>query len=169
MTLGGEMLRSAEAVQAESVTVSRHSNTLRKTLNQLRVQMRTLPQGDERAALAETIDLFAEEIPLWQQQAASLRERGIIQRNRALTLLETGYRDIWQAHIRSTEAIKLADSGAPVTGHNTQIRSVHPSKLNMNVAAGDKPPAPDMSIAVPAVSGQNFPEELDLRSFQISR
>ncbi|MFC6980524.1 FixH family protein [Microbulbifer taiwanensis] len=58
----------------------------------------------------------------------------------------------------------------PLTsGHNARIRSVHPSKLNMNVATGDSAPTEDMTLAVPAAQGQNIPGELDLRSFQISR
>ncbi|MGL6159308.1 FixH family protein [Microbulbifer sp.] len=169
MLLGGEMLRSAEALQAESVTAIRHGNSLRKTLNQLRVKLRSLPEGEERAALGETIDLFAGEIPRWQQQAASLRERGLSERQRALALLETGYREIWQPHIRLSGPLQLDGSDSLTSGHNARIRSVHPSKLNMNVAPGDRAAPADMSLAVPAASGQNIPGELDLRSFQISR
>lgn len=169
MSLGGEMLRSAETLQAESVSASRHSNSLRKTLNQLRVKLRALPEGKERAVLAETIDQFAGEIPRWQQQAAGLRERGLDERERALTLLQSGYRELWQSHIRLSGPLQLAESGALTSGHNARIRSVHPSKLNMNVTTGGEAPPPDMTLAVPAASGQDIPGELDLRSFQVSR
>ncbi|MFC6980525.1 hypothetical protein [Microbulbifer taiwanensis] len=63
MTLGGELLHSARALQAESVSVTAHSNALRKELNRLRVKLRSLPAGDGREALGETIDLLAQEIP----------------------------------------------------------------------------------------------------------
>lgn len=169
MALGGEMLRGARALQAESVSITGHSNALRKELNRLRVKLRSLPEGDARDALGETIDLLAREIPLWQQQAADLRERGQGERERALALLESGYRELWQPHIRLSGPL-LPEEGAPLaSGHNTRIRSVHPSKLNMNVTTDDAAPPEDMTLAVPAAQGQNIPGELDLRSFQVSR
>lgn len=169
MTIGGEMLRSAKSLQADSVSVTSHSNALRKELNGLRVRLRSLPEGDARLALGETIDLFAQEIPRWQQQAADLREQSQRERERALALLESGYRQLWHSHIRLAGPVQPEEGAALTSGHNARIRSVHPGKLNMNVATGGETTPPDMTLAVPAAQGQNMPGELDLRSFQISR
>lgn len=169
MAMGGEMLRDAKALQAESVSVSRHSNALRKKLNRLRVELRSMPRGEERAALDGAIDLLAQQIPRWQRQAAGLRERSQGERERALALLESGYRALWQPHIRLPGPVSLEEGAARASAHNAQIRSVHPAKLNMNVDTGGDALPSGMTLAVPAAEGQNIPAEVDLRSFQVSR
>ncbi|WKD48934.1 FixH family protein [Microbulbifer spongiae] len=167
--IGEQLLHNAEAAQAESVSLSLHSNRLRKSLNQLRRQWHALPQGRDQPLLKHTMHLVAEEIPLWQEQVSRLRNQALDQRGHALTLLEKAFIQIWRPHIRLTDRIRGADSDSYITGHNSNIRSVHPGKMNMAVATEARAPTADMSLEIPALSGQNIPGELNLSSFRISR
>ncbi|MCH9692614.1 MAG: FixH family protein [Gammaproteobacteria bacterium] len=169
MLIGEKMLHSAEAAQAQSIDISRHNNSLRNALNQLRRQTSTLVQAEKPPLLGQTIDLLANEIPLWQQQVSLLRGQALTQRNRALRLLKQAYLEIWRPHIRLTGPIMLAESTELTLGHNVKIRSVHANKQNMNLATKNNEPTPGMSLAIPAVNGQDIPRELNLHSFQISR
>ncbi|WP_299942411.1 FixH family protein [uncultured Microbulbifer sp.] len=167
--IGEKMLHSAEAAQAESISLSLHSNRLRKSLNQLRRQLHALPKGREHQLLKHTTDIVAKEIPLWQEQISRLRNQALEQRKRALILLEKAYVRTWQPHIRLTGRIRGAESDNSIAGHNISIRSVHPGKLNMNSSPGKRGLTPGMSLEIPSLSGQNIPDELNLSSSRISR
>lgn len=169
LRIGEKLLHNAEAAQAESVSLSLHSNRLRKSLNELRRQWQALPQGREHQLLKHTMNLVAEEISLWQEQVSRLRNQALDQRKRALMLLENAFIQLWRPHIRLTGRVRGAESDSYITGHNTNIRSVHPGKLNMAISTEERAPTLDMSLEIPALSGQNIPGELNLSSFRISR
>ncbi|MEX2962368.1 FixH family protein [Microbulbifer sp. TYP-18] len=169
LVVGQKLLHNAEEAQAESVSLSLHSNRLRKSLSQLRRQLDVIPEGNGHQLIKDTISIIAGEVPLWQDQVSRLRNQALDQRMRALILLEKAYIQIWRPHIRLTDRIRSSKNNGPITGHNTNIRSVHPGKLNINSSAGKTNSNSDMSLEVPSLSGQNIPGELNLSSFKISR
>jgi hypothetical protein len=53
--------------------------------------------------------------------------------------------------------------------HNAMIRSVHPTMLGNMTDGAETETADDMTLAMPSMTGQTAPEQLNISTFQVSR
>ena len=170
MQMAARVLAQADALESESTRYIARGNRLRKKVGQLRVAERRLDDADTRMMVKKTIDTLVEEIEAWETKGRELRDKSRQLGEVAHMLLIDGFDDGWAAWISNAAPLVMEAVEFQVVAHNTQIRSVHPSKLGLMPAAQDMPEKHrGMSIRVPALTGQKAPKELNVSSFQVSR
>lgn len=170
MQMAAQVLAQADGLESKSTRYIARGNRLRKKVGQLRVAERRLDDEGARMTVKQAIDALVEEIDAWETRGKELRDHSRQLGQVARMLLIDGFDDGWGAWISNARPLVMEAVEFQVVAHNTQIRSVRPSKLGLMPAAKDLPEKHrGMSIRVPTLAGQKAPDELNVSSFQVSR
>ncbi|TQV78873.1 hypothetical protein FKG94_12705 [Exilibacterium tricleocarpae] len=150
-----------------------NANRLRKRINQLRARSRKTPDQTVHRQLNETTDNLVGQLQQTQTGGSELRQQSRALYYTALDLFEQGALVRWEGTILNRKPLSMDDSTSAFIAHNTKFRSVHPNMLNKMGTPTDNIDRSQvdasMSMLVPALAGQNAPDNLDIRSFQLSR
>ncbi|WP_431688891.1 FixH family protein [Hahella sp. NBU794] len=169
MQVASRLLTEAQELEQNSVNVLRNASHIRKQVNEMRVVERSLKDKKQKDSFGQSIDMLNSQLELWQKQGADLRESSSKLKNYALALIEEGFILQWSDWVKLTGPMRLQTSHNQMLAHNTQIRSVHPSMLNRMTATPETVKPDSMSLEIPAMTGQQAPADLDIRTFQASR
>lgn len=169
MQKAGRILNQAQDLELDSVAVFRNANDLLNQIKSLRVTQRELAGTEHGEAFSDMVNALNTQREQWQAQGADLRRYSGELRSQALALMEIGFRDAWSDKVNLTGPMMLMPDGEATMAHNTQVRSVHPTLLNRMDDGPETQQASNMTMSMPAMSGQQAPEDLDITTFQASR
>jgi len=170
MRLAVGVLANAESTESEARQYILTANQLRKQINQQRVAQRQLQQGAERQAMQSSIDALANQLALWQERGAELRQTSKSLHANALSLMIEGFGQQWEKWISNASPLIMEAVEYEVLAHNSKMSSVHPNLQELRGSTEELPERyQGMSIRVPGMTDQKPPEELNVSSFQISR
>ncbi|WP_148212545.1 FixH family protein [Hahella chejuensis] len=169
MQVASRLLTEAKELELSSVNVLRNASHIRKQVSEMRVVERSLKDKKQKESYGQSIDTLNGQLELWQKQGADLRASSANLKNYALALIEEGFILQWSDWVKLTGPMRLESSQNQMLAHNTQIRSVHPSMLNRMTSTPETVQPDSMSLEVPAMTGQQAPADLDIRTFQASR
>lgn len=169
MQKAGHILTHAHDLELESVAVFRNANELLNQIKTLRVSQRELAGTDQAESFTAMVDALNTQRERWQTQGAHLRRYSGELKSEALGLMEIGFRQAWADKVNLTGPMRLMPESGQVMAHNTQVRSVHPTMLGRMDDGPDTRQEAGMTMSMPAMSGQQAPEDLDIATFQASR
>lgn len=163
------VLNEARELENESSLIFKRSNELLKEIKKLRVKQRNRQNDAASEEFAAMIDLLNTQREHWQQQGTLLRQRSATLEQQALLLMRQGFTQVWQEKVRLHGPMQLQSSHHEVMAHNAPVRSVHPSMHGRMTDGAETQQQHNMTMKVPALSGQNAPADLDVSTFQRSR
>ncbi len=170
MQAAAVVIAQADQLELGSTQFIARGNKIRKQIGKLRVAERRLDDEATRASVKKAIDVLVAEMDAWEVSGKELRDSGRQLGEAAHLLLINGFGDLWAKWLTNTAPLVMEAVEFEVVAHNTQIRTVQPSKLGAMPTAQEMPERyQGMSIRVPTLSGQNAPDELNVSSFQVSR
>ncbi len=169
LTTAGHTLSLAQLTEQRAVDVLKNANNLRNTVNELRAKERNTEDANEKRFLQAQVTLLAEQLQLWQNEGAHLRQMAMQLKMTAAELLPTGFQSLWPQQITHIGALTLMGNEQAPMAHNATIRSVHPTMLGKMTDGAATETATDMTLAMPAMTGQTAPEQLNVATFQVSR
>ncbi|WP_428241275.1 FixH family protein [Gynuella sp.] len=163
------LLEQAETLEMDSVSVFGNANQLMQQIKTLRADQRNFAGTEQEPRLVEVADVLNEQRQQLQQLGSRLRQHSTALKTQGKTLLKDGFLQVWPDRIHLTNTMHLLSDPQPIMAHNTQVRSVHPTMLNRMDSGPDIQQPQDMTMAMPAMGGQQAPEDLDVSTFQVSR
>lgn len=167
LAIANQLINDARSLESASVQLITRANALRKQVNELRVASRIIDSKAVKKQLNAAANRLAEQISLWQRQGTDNRKRSHRYLQYGRQLLTAEFKQQWQSTIKLEGEIALMPSNQQVAGHNTQIRSVHPS-MPKTMQQENKPGA-GMTLSVPSMGAQSVPTPLDTDTYQLSR
>ncbi len=168
---GSELLRKADTLENQARKLIQQGSKRRKDIKQQRQTVLRLPPGPEKTALEQRLEQAIAESLGTQRDGAELRKQAAALREQALDHFADGLRQQWPAWATKRQSIQLSDGFSDVPalgGHNVRMRSVHPSKKDL-AGAPETQQSNDMSLALPRLSAQQLPPQLNTDSFTFSR
>jgi hypothetical protein len=165
----GYTLALAQSTELRAVDVLKNANNLRNTVNELRAKEYKAEDDTEKEMLHAQVNLLAEQLQLWQNEGALLRQLANEMKHSASELLPIGFQALWPDQLKFIGAMQLAGNDHAPMAHNTTIRSVHPTMLGKMTDGTVTETADDMTLAMPSMTGQSAPEQLNVSTFQVSR
>ncbi|AJQ97657.1 FixH family protein [Gynuella sunshinyii] len=163
------LLKQAETLETDSVSVFGNANQLMQQIKTLRADQRNFAGTEQEPRLVQIADVLNDQRQQLQQLGSRLRQHSADLKTQGKALLKDGFLQVWPDRIRLTNTMHLRSDPQPVMAHNTQVRSVHPTMLNRMDSGPDIQQPEDMTMAMPAMGGQQAPEDLDISTFQASR
>ncbi len=168
---GSELLLEADSLEQQARSLIQQGSQRRKNIKQQRQSVLQLPQGEQRVAEEKRLQQAITESLNAQRNGANLRKQAAALREQALDKFALGLGQKWPLWAAKRQSIQLSDGFSDVPqlgGHNVKTRSVHPSKKDL---AGNPEiqQSNDMSLALPRLSAQQLPPQLNTDSFTFSR
>lgn len=168
---GSDLLLQADSLEQQARALIQQGSQHRKNIKQQRQSVLQLPQGGQRAAEEKRLQLAIAESLDAQRNGADLRKQAATLRDQALDKFAQGLRQKWPLWAAKRQSIQLSDGFSDVPqlgGHNVRTRSVHPSKKDL-AGSPETQQNNDMSLALPRLSAQQLPPQLNTDSFTFSR
>lgn len=168
---GSELLHKADSLELQARALIQQGSQHRKNIKQQRQAVLKLPQGEHRIAEEKRLQHAIAESLTAQRDGADLRKQAAALRDKALDKFAEGMRQKWPQWADKRQSIQLNDGFSEVPqlgGHNVRTRSVHPSKKDL-AGSPETQQSNDMSLALPRLSAQQLPPQLNTDSFAFSR
>lgn len=170
MLSGHSVFQTAMQLETDASIAIRRSNKIRKDVKALRVKLRKIKDEKFNEEYKSVISDLTGQIEYWQEAGAAMRERSSILKQNGLQVMTSGFVQQWADSITNLSPMSLQSKSALSLAHNAQVRSVHPNMPEPIPASVAKRNSPDgMSLQLPALTGQQAPDELYVGTFQISR
>ncbi|MFK7730692.1 MAG: FixH family protein [Pseudomonadales bacterium] len=168
---GSELLLKADSLEQQARALIQQGSQGRKDIKQRRQRVLQLPKGEQRTVEEQRLQQAIAESLAAQRDGAELRKQASELRDKALDKFAEGLRQQWPQWAAKRQSIQLSDGFSDVPqlgGHNVRTRSVHPSKKDL-AGSPETEQSSDMSLALPRLSAQQLPPQLNTDSFTFSR
>ena len=168
---GSTLLSDADALDQQARQLIQSGNDLRQSIKKSRQKLLNLPVGERRTRAAAELQVAIDESLGAQKEGAALRKQAGRFREQALEQFAQGLQHRWPDWVANPDPIQLSDGFSDVPrldGHNVRTRSVHPSKQQL-AGTPETEQGRNMSLALPRLSAQQLPPELNTDSFAFSR
>ena len=192
MLSGEQLLIHADELRITSADVLAEANQLRRLIADLRKQKKSTTDKQAAATLDKTLQASIIAVQDKTKRGAQLRAQANDQVIEAKSRLQQGLIASYPSWIHSVDAFSLANLQAQsvmrdergvdlggvdlggvelagmVKAHNTAVQSVSPQMQGLARAEAVEARS-GMSLAMSGLAGQQFPKNLDLSTFQLSR
>ncbi|MEM8498445.1 MAG: FixH family protein [Pseudomonadota bacterium] len=171
ISAGSDLLLEADSLEQQARALIQQGSQRRKSIKQQRQSVLQLPQGEQRSTEEARLQQAIDESLDAQRSGANLRRQAATLRDQALDKFAEGLRQKWPLWASKRQSIQLSDGFSDVPqldGHNVRTRSVHPSKKEL-AGSPETQQRNDMSLALPRLSAQQLPPQLNTDSFTFSR
>lgn len=168
---GSDLLLRADSLEQQARALIQQGSKRRKDIKQQRQRVLQLAHGEERIAEEKRLQQAIAESLAAQRDGADMRKQAAVLRDKALDSFAKGLRQQWPQWAAKRQSIQLSDGFSEVPqlgGHNVRTRSVHPSKKDL-AGSPETQQSTDMSLALPRLSAQQLPPQLNTDSFTFSR
>ncbi|GLS24993.1 FixH family protein [Marinibactrum halimedae] len=171
--LASKVYHQARTLEQQSIKGIRHANNLRKAVNKLNALKRKEPNTFKHISKQiDLLELMNNQESAWQEEGNRLRESGKELNMFAQKLMQNSFKQEWPQWIKLSGPMRLKKETQTLMAHNTQLRSTSAAlqtTMSQSQTASTLSDAPDMSLKIPSMSGQNIPGDLDIQTFQVTR
>lgn len=172
MNIGGQLSLIADRLEQSAKDTIKQSNLDRKSVIELRQQIKNQYQGDQDPKQALALNHKLESAKSLQSAAPLIREQAKQVRLQALEYLTRGMQQRYSDWINNTGPISMSADGAKshdgTMAHNTRITSTKPAlqkqRETLSMLRNES-----MSLELSNSMSQDMPEEIDISSFVLSR